>query len=95
MTTVNKKELTCRIAEMTGMTQKDSAASIDAFTKCITEALANGERVMLVGFGSFETRERKPRQARNPRTNEKYAVPAQKAAVFKSGKELKNAVNTK
>ena len=95
MAVVNKKELTSRMSKKTGMTLKDSSSAIDAFVSSITEALSNDEKVMLVGFGTFETRERKEKIARKPGTDELYTVPRQKAPFFKVGKELKKAVNKK
>ena len=91
---MNKAELIASVSEKTGFTKKDSEAAVNAFTACVEEALVQGEKVQLIGFGTFETRERKARQGRNPRNpGEVIKIPASKAPVFKAGKSLKEAVN--
>ena len=91
---MNKAELVASIAEKTGFTKKDSEAAVNAFTACVEDALVQGERVQLIGFGTFEMRERKARQGRNPRKpDETIEIPASKAPVFKAGKALKDSVN--
>ena len=91
---MNKAELVASVAEKTGFTKKDSEAAVNAFTACVEEALVKGEKVQLIGFGTFETRERKARQGRNPRKpGETIEIPASKAPVFKAGKALKDSVN--
>ena len=91
---MNKAELIASVAEKTGFTKKDSEAAVNAFTAVIEEALVSGEKVQLIGFGTFETRERKARQGRNPRKpGETIEIAASKAPVFKAGKALKDSVN--
>lgn len=90
---MNKAQLTAAIAEKTGFTKKDSEKAFAAVTDAITEALANGDKVQIVGFGSFEVRNRPARTARNPRTGEAITIEASKAPVFKAGKVLKDTVN--
>ena len=91
---MNKAELIASLSEKTGFTKKDSEAAVNAFTACVEEALVKGEKVQLIGFGTFETRERKARQGRNPRKPEEVIkIAAAKAPVFKAGKALKDAVN--
>ncbi len=89
---MNKVELISAIAEKTGFTKKDAENMIAAFTETVTEALAKGEKVSLVGFGTFETKTRAAREGVNPRTKEKISIPASKAPSFKAGKSLKDAV---
>ena len=91
---MNKAELVSALAEKTGAKKKDAEASIHALTACIEEALIKGEKVQLIGFGTFEVRQRKSRQGRNPRKpGEIIEIAAAKAPVFKAGKALKDAVN--
>ena len=91
---MNKAELIASVAEKTGFTKKDSEAAVNAFTEVVEEALVAGEKVQLIGFGTFETRERKARQGRNPRKpGETIEIAASKAPVFKAGKALKDSVN--
>ena len=91
---MNKVELISAVAEKTGAKKKDAEASINALTACIEEALIKGEKVQLIGFGTFEVRQRKSRQGRNPRKpGEIIEIAAAKAPVFKAGKALKDAVN--
>ena len=90
---MNKAELVIAIAEKTQMTKKDSEAALVAALEAITDALAEGERVQLVGFGSFEVKARAQRLGRNPQTGEAVAIPASKSPVFKAAKSLKDAVN--
>lgn len=91
---MNKAELVSALAEKTGAKKKDAEASINALTACIEEALIKGEKVQLIGFGTFEVRQRKSRQGRNPRKpGEIIEIAAAKAPVFKAGKALKDAVN--
>lgn len=89
---MNKTELVSAMAERLGASKKHSEEALTVALDLITEALAEGEKVQLVGFGSFEVRERAPRIGRNPRTKEEVAIPASKAVQFKSGKVLKRAV---
>ena len=90
---MNKKELITAIAEEIGMTKKDVAAVVDATFDKITAAMAAGDKVQLMGFGTFETRERGERTGKNPRTGEEVKIAACKAPAFKAGKALKDAVN--
>jgi len=90
---MNKAELVIAIAERTQMTKKDSEAALVAALEAITAALSEGERVQLVGFGSFEVKARAERLGRNPQTGEAVAIPASKSPVFKAAKSLKDAVN--
>ena len=90
---MNKAELVAAIAAKTGDTKKGAEASVNAFVDVITDALAKGDKVQLVGFGSFEVRKRAARKGRNPRTKEEIKIPASKAPVFKAGKGLKEKVN--
>ena len=91
---MNKAELVAAVAEKTNFTKKDAEAAINAFLTTVEDALVEGEKVQLIGFGTFETRERKARQGRNPRKPEEIIdIPASKAPVFKAGKALKDAVN--
>ena len=92
---MNKAELVAAIAAKTGDTKKGAEASVNAFVDVITDALAKGDKVQLVGFGSFEVRKRAARKGRNPRTKEEIKIPASKAPVFKAGKALKDIVNKK
>jgi DNA-binding protein HU-beta len=92
---MNKAELTAAIVKKTGFTKKDAEKALGAVTESITAALAAGEKVQVVGFGSFEVRKRPARVARNPRTGEQIKIAASKAPVFKAGKALKESVNKK
>lgn len=89
---MNKTELVSAMAERLGASKKHLEEALTVALDLITEALAEGEKVQLVGFGSFEVRERAPRIGRNPRTKEEVTIPASKAVQFKSGKVLKRAV---
>lgn len=90
---MNKAELVNAIAEKTGQTKKDSEIVINAVFDTLSDAMVAGQKVQLVGFGSFEVKDRKPRIGRNPKTKEKIEIAASKAPVFKPGKALKDAVN--
>ena len=92
---MNKSDLVAAVAAKTGSTKKDAEASVNAFVDVVTEALVKGEKVQLVGFGSFEVRKRAARKGRNPQTKEEIKIPASKAPVFKAGKALKDLVNKK
>ena len=92
---MNKSELIAAIAAKTGETKKDAEATLNAFVEVITNALVEGDKVQLVGFGSFEVRKRAARKGRNPQTKEEIKIPASKAPVFKAGKALKDLVNNK
>ena len=91
---MNKAELVAAVAEKTNFTKKDAEVALNAVVTCIEEALVKGEKVQLIGFGTFETRERKARQGRNPKKPEEVInIAASKAPVFKAGKALKDSVN--
>ncbi len=92
---MNKSELIAAIAAKTGETKKDAEATLNAFIDVVTDALVKGDKVQLVGFGSFEVRKRAARKGRNPQTKEEIKIPASKAPVFKAGKALKELVNKK
>ena len=89
---MNKGELVSNVAEKAGMSKKDAEKALNCVLDAIEEALANGEKVQLVGFGTFEIRERKERMGKNPNTQETMMIPAGKAPVFKAGKKLKDVV---
>ena len=91
---MNKAELVAAIAEKANFTKKDAETALNAVTASIEDALVKGEKVQLIGFGTFETRERKARQGRNPRQPEEVIqIEASKAPVFKAGSALKAVVN--
>jgi len=92
---MNKSELIAAIAAKTGETKKSAEAALNAFTEVVTDSLVKGDKVQLVGFGSFEVRKRAARKGRNPQTKEEIKIPASKAPVFKAGKALKDLVNKK
>ena len=92
---MNKSELIAAIAAKTGETKKDAEATLNAFIDVVTDALVKGDKVQLVGFGSFEVRKRAARKGWNPQTKEEIKIPASKAPVFKAGKALKELVNKK
>ena len=89
---MTKTDLVERVAAKTGFTKKDSGKAVDAVFESMMEALAAGEKVALVGFGSFEVRQREARSGRVPRTGETIQISARKVPVFKAGKTLKDAV---
>ena len=90
---MNKAELIAKIAEESKLTKKAAETALDAFVTSVEEALKKGEKVQLVGFGTFEVRERAARKGRNPQTKAEIKIPASKAPVFKAGKALKDLVN--
>ena len=90
---MNKNELVAAVQEATQLKKKDTEAAVVAFVDTIKEALKKGEKVQLIGFGTFESKERPARVARNPRTGEQIKIAASKAPVFKAGKALKDSVN--
>ena len=89
---MNKTELIAAVAEKASISKKDADSAVNAVLDTIVEALAADEKVQLVGFGTFEIRERAERTGRNPRTKEAMTIPASKAPVFKAGKAFKDAV---
>ncbi len=90
---MNKAELVSALAQKTGLTKKDADKALAAFVDVVTDALKNGEKVQIVGFGTFDVKERPARTARNPRTGEEIKIDASKTAGFKVGKALKDSVN--
>lgn len=88
---MTKQDLVNKVAE-SGITKKQAGAAVDAVVAAIKGALAAGDKVNLVGFGSFSIRERAAREGRNPRTGKKLEIVAKKVPVFKAGKELKESV---
>lgn len=91
---MTKPELVSAMSEKTGVSKKDAAASIDAFIEIISDVLKHGDKLQLVGFGTFEVSERAARTGRNPQTGEDIKIPAAKIPKFKAGAALKNAVNS-
>ena len=89
---MNKTELVAAVAEKAALSKKDSEKAVNAAFEAITAALVAGDKVQLVGFGSFETKERNARIGRNPRTKEEIEIPASRVPAFKAGKALKDAV---
>jgi len=92
---MTKVELIASVAAEAGMSKKDAEKAVNAALAAITEELKNGGKVSLVGFGTFEVRERGARTGRDPRTNQEIQIPASKAPAFKAGKALKDTVNGK
>ena len=90
---MNKSELIAAVAEKASLSKKDSEAAVNAALEAITAALQDGDKVQLVGFGSFEVKKRAARTGRNPRTKEAVEIPASQVPVFKAGKALKDAVD--
>lgn len=90
---MNKTELVAAIAEQAGLSKKDAEAALKAFTDVVSNELKKGEKIQLVGFGTFEVSERAAREGRNPRTGETMPVAACKTPKFKAGKALKDIVN--
>ncbi|MCF8565014.1 HU family DNA-binding protein [Alicyclobacillus tolerans] len=89
---MNKTDLIAKVAETSGLSKKDAANAVDAVFDAISDALANGDKVQITGFGNFEVRERAARTGRNPQTGETIEIPAGKLPAFKPGKNLKNGV---
>ena len=90
---MKKVELVEAVATATGLTKADSTRAVDATFAAITKALAKGDKVPLVGFGTFGVSKRAAREGRNPRTGEKVTIASRKAVTFKAGSALKDAVN--
>jgi DNA-binding protein HU-beta len=90
---MNKTELVAAIADKPDVSKKDAEATLKAFTEVVAEELTKGEKIQLVGFGTFEVSERAARTGRNPQTGAEMNIPASKAPKFKAGKALKDAVN--
>ena len=92
---MNKSDLVAAMAAKTGDTKKSAEEALNAFVAVVNEALVKGDKVQLVGFGTFEVRKRAARKGRNPQSGEEIKIPASKAPVFKAGKALKDLVNKK
>ena len=92
---MNKAELIAAIAEKTELSRKDAEKALKAFTDVVAEQLRKGEKVQLVGFGTFEISERAPREGRNPQTGEAMMIAASKTPRFKAGKALKDMISGK
>ncbi len=92
---MNKTELIAAVAEKAEITKKDAEKAVSAVIDTIIEKVADGEEIRIVGFGTFERRERKERTGSDPRTNEKITIPASKVPAFKAGKAFKDAVDKK
>ena len=90
---MNKADLVAAMAEKAGVSKKDAEASLKAFTDVVAEELKKGEKIQLVGFGTFEVSERAAREGRNPQTGKTMKIEACKAPKFKAGKALKDAIN--
>lgn len=90
---MNKTELVAAMAEKTELSKKDAEKALKAFTDVVAEELKKGEKVQLVGFGTFEVAEREAREGRNPRTGEAMTIAASKSPKFKAGKALKDSLN--
>ncbi|SFH65093.1 DNA-binding protein HU-beta [Priestia megaterium] len=89
---MNKAELIDAVATKSELTKQDSRKAVDALFETISNTLANEEKIQLIGFGTFEVRERAARTGRNPQTGEEMMIPASKVPAFKPGKELKEAL---
>lgn len=90
---MNKAELIAAISEKTGLTKADSKKALDSFIEVTTESLKKGDRVALVGFGSWSVKQRDERKGRNPQTKKEITIPAKKVIKFKAGSELAGSVN--
>lgn len=90
---MNKTELVAAIAEKSELSKKDSEKALKAFIDTVTDELKKGEKIQLVGFGTFEVSERAERTGRNPQTGKEMVIPASKAPKFKAGKALKDMIN--
>lgn len=91
---MNKEDMVGILAQRTGFIRRDAEKAFDAVFQIIAEALSAGKKVQVVGFGTFEVKDRAPRTGRNPRANTTVKIPACKSPSFKAGKSLKDAVNT-
>ena len=92
---MNKTELIASVAAKSELTKKDAEKAVNAFVEAVTDTLAQGEKVQLIGFGTFEVRERQAREGRNPQTGKTIKITASKSPAFKAGKQLKETVNKK
>jgi len=89
---MNKAELVASMSEKSGLSKKDSEAALKSIVDTIQQAMHDGDKVQIIGFGSFEVRERAERKGRNPQTKEEITIPASKSPIFKAGKVLKDAI---
>ncbi len=89
---MTKTDLVAKIADKTGLTKKDADKAVTAFVEVVTDGLKAGEKIQMVGFGTFEVRDRAAREGKNPATGEKINIPATKVPAFKAGKALKDSV---
>ncbi|USG63522.1 HU family DNA-binding protein [Brevibacillus ruminantium] len=89
---MNKTELIAKVAETTELTKKDATKAVDAVLDAIADALKQGDKVQLIGFGNFEVRERAARKGRNPQTGEEIEIASSKVPAFKPGKQLKDSI---
>lgn len=92
---MNKTELIAAVAQKSDLTKKDAEKAVKAVFEAISDSLTQGDKVQLIGFGTFEVRQRKAREGRNPRNNEPIQIEASKTPAFKAGKQLKDLVNNK
>ena len=90
---MNKTELVAAMAEVSGVSKKDTESVLKAFTEVVSKELKKGEKIQLVGFGTFEVSERAAREGRNPATGEAMQIAAAKTPKFKAGKALKDMIN--
>ena len=90
---MNKTDLINSIASKSGLNKKNSEVALNAFIASVEDSLKTGDKVVLVGFGTFEVRKRAARKGRNPQTRQEITIPASNAPVFKAGKGLKDTVN--
>ncbi len=89
---MNKTELISAVAESSELSKKDAGKAVDAVFETVMDTLGEGERVQIIGFGTFEVRDRAARKGRNPQTGEEIQIPASKVPAFKAGKALRDAV---
>ena len=92
---MNKTELIASVAQKSDLTKKDAEKAVKAVFEAVSESLKKGDKVQIIGFGTFEVRARKAREGRNPRNNKPIKIPASKTPAFKAGKQVKDMVNKK
>lgn len=92
---MNKTELITQVAQKSDLTKKDAEKAVKSVFEAISDSLQKGDKVQIIGFGTFEVRQRKAREGRNPRNNEVIQIEASKTPAFKAGKQLKDLVNSK
>ena len=91
---MNKSQLVAKVAEKAGLTKKDAEKAVNGLFASVQEALVSGDKVQMIGFGTFEVKQRAARTGRNPQTGEEIKIAAAKVPAFKAGKALKDAVNS-